>query len=158
MLKKIHPIAGIIGFLTILTFWTATACSELFGSLESIAAVKAMILNGMFILIPSMVIVGASGISMGRHRKDAPARAKKKRMPFIAANGLVILLPAAFFLESRASVGTFDTAFYLVQVFELIAGAVNLSLMALSIRDGLAMGRKRRAAMAGAKSRARITL
>lgn len=45
-----------------------------------------MILKGMFILIPTMIIVGASGIAMGRRRKDAQAKAKKKRMPIIAAN------------------------------------------------------------------------
>jgi hypothetical protein len=144
MLRRIHPIAGVIGFLTILTFWTSTAYSELFGSHNTIAAVKAMILNGMFILIPAMVVVGASGMSIGRRRKDAPARAKKKRMPIIAANGLLILLPAAFYLESKASAGAFDTTFYTVQVLELIAGATNLYLMGLSIRDGRAMGNRRR--------------
>lgn len=146
MLRRIHPIAGVIGFLTILTFWTSTAFSELFGTYDTIAAVKSMILTGMFILIPAMVIVGASGMSMGGRRKDAPARAKKKRMPFIAANGLLILLPAAFYLEAKASVGAFDTAFYSVQVLELIAGAANLALMGLSIRDGRAMGNRRRRA------------
>ena len=151
MLAKIHPIAGVTGFLTILAFWTSTAFSEVFGTHATIAAVKAMILNGMFILIPAMVIVGASGMSMGRRRKDAPVRAKKKRMPFIAANGLLILLPAAFYLEAKASAGSFDTTFYVVQALELIAGATNLFLMGLSIRDGRAMGNRRRLAMAKTK-------
>ena len=144
MIGKIHPIAGVIGFLTILTFWTSTAISELFGTYETVAAVKQMVLYGMFILVPSMAIVGASGMKMGSRRKDAPARAKKKRMPIIAANGLLILLPLAFFLESKASAGSFDTTFYTLQVVELVAGATNLILMALSIRDGRAMGQKRR--------------
>ena len=147
MLKVVHPIAGTIGFLTILMFWSSTVLSELFGTHETIADIKFMILTGMLILIPAMIIVGASGMSMGRRRKDAPARAKKKRMPYIAANGLIVLLPAAFFLEAKASAGVFDTIFYVVQVLELIAGAANLTLMGLSIRDGRAMGkRKRRAA------------
>jgi len=146
MLRKIHPIAGVVGFLTILTFWTSTAYSEMFAPHDTIAAVKAMILNGMFILIPAMIIVGASGMSLAQRRKDAPARAKKKRMPFIAANGLLILLPAAFYLEAKANAGSFDAAFYVVQVLELIAGAANLTLMGLSIRDGRAMGNRRRQA------------
>lgn len=146
MLRIVHPIAGTIGFLMILTFWTSTAVSEVFGTHETIAAVKTMILTGMYVLIPAMVIVGASGMSMGRRRKDAPARAKKKRMPFIAANGLFILLPAAFYLEAKANAGVFDSGFYAVQVLELIAGATNLALMGLSIRDGRAMGNRRRRA------------
>ncbi len=62
-----------------------------------------------------------------------------KRMPFIAANGLLILLPAAIFLAQWASAGLFDSRFYLVQSIELFAGAFNLILMSLNIRDGLKM-------------------
>lgn len=139
MRTKIHAAAGVIGFLCILTFWTSTAFSELFASHETVAAVKAMILRGMFILIPAMVIVGASGMSMGAKRQDALAISKKRRMPIIALNGLLILLPSAFFLASKAAAGAFDTAFYTIQGVELLAGAVNLSLIGLNIRDGLRM-------------------
>lgn len=144
MKPKFHAFAGLIGFFTILTFWTSTVLSELFGSHETIAAVKGMILYGMIILIPAMAVAGASGMKMGRRRKDAPAIAKKRRMPFIAANGLLILVPAAFFLEANANAGTFDGTFYTIQVLELAAGAVNLFLMGLNIRDGLAMSRQRK--------------
>lgn len=145
MKTKLHATAGVIGFLTILMFWTATVYSELLGGEAMIASVKGMILNGMIVLIPAMAIAGASGMAIGRRRKDAPARAKKKRMPIIAANGLLILVPAAFFLEAKASAGAFDTLFYVVQGVELLAGAANLSLMGLNIRDGRRMARQRRA-------------
>jgi len=139
MKSKIHAAAGLVGFLAIATFWSSTAISELFGSQEMVVTVKTMILNGMWVLIPAMVIVGASGMAMGKRRRDAPAVAKKRRMPVIALNGLLILLPAAFYLQSKATAGSFDMQFYLVQTLELIAGAVNLTLMALNIRDGLMM-------------------
>ncbi len=144
MVRVIHPIAGVVGFLTILTFWTSTLISELFTSYSTVAVVKSMIVNGLFLLIPAMAIVGATGISMGRRRKDAQALAKKKRMPFIAANGLLILVPAALYLNAKAAAGSFDTSFYLIQVIELIAGATNLTLMGMSIRDGRAMAARRR--------------
>ncbi|WP_120499894.1 hypothetical protein [Roseovarius sp. EL26] len=139
MKKRIHAIAGGIGFLMIFLFWTSTAFSELFASHETIAAIKGLILKGMFVLIPAMAIVGGSGMAMGRRRKDAPARAKKKRMPIIALNGLLILLPAAWFLAGKAAAGEFDSTFYIVQAVELIAGAANLTMMGLNIRDGLKM-------------------
>lgn len=139
MKRKIHAAAGLIGFLAIATFWTSTAVSELLGSQEMVVAAKTMILNGMFVLIPAMVIVGASGMVMGKRRRDAPAMTKKKRMPVIALNGLLILLPAAVYLQLKAVAGSFDTQFYLVQALELLAGAVNLTLMGLNIRDGLTM-------------------
>lgn len=139
MKTRIHAIAGGVGFLMILLFWTSTAISELFANQETIAAVKALILKGMFILIPAMVIAGGSGTMMGKNRSDALAGAKKKRMPIIAANGLLILLPAAWFLAGKAAAGEFDIIFYTVQAVELIGGAANLTMMGLNIRDGLTM-------------------
>lgn len=146
MKTKIHAIAGVIGFITILLFWASTFFSELLASHETVYIVKTMILKGMFVLIPAMIVVGASGMNLGRKRKDVQARAKKKRMPVIAINGLVILVPAAIYLQAKASQGDFDTTFYAVQVIELIAGASNLILMGLNIRDGRAMARRRIAA------------
>ncbi len=145
MKTRFHAIAGAIGFLMIFIFWTSTAISELFASHTTVAVVKASILKGMFILIPAMVIAGGSGMAMGRKRKDALTRAKKRRMPIIALNGLLILLPAAWFLAGKAAAGEFDGTFYTVQVVELIAGAANLTMMGMNIRDGLKMtGRIRR--------------
>jgi hypothetical protein len=37
MIRRIHVAAGVIGFLTILTFWSSTVASELFGSHEAVA-------------------------------------------------------------------------------------------------------------------------
>jgi hypothetical protein len=66
-------------------------------------------------------------------------------MPLIAANGLLVLIPSALFLASKASAGEFDTAFYAVQAIELAAGAANIMLLGLNMRDGLKMsGRLRR--------------
>ncbi|MCR9087855.1 MAG: hypothetical protein NXH97_14055 [Rhodobacteraceae bacterium] len=145
MKTRIHAIAGGIGFVMILLFWASTAISELFANHETVAAVKAMILRGMFILIPAMAIAGGTGMALGQKRKDALTRAKKTRMPVIALNGLVILLPAAWFLAGKAAAGEFDSTLYAVQVVELIAGAANLTMMGLNIRDGLRMtGRIRR--------------
>lgn len=145
MKTKVHAIAGCIGFLMILLFWTSTAISEVFASHETVTLVKEAILKGMFILVPAMVVVGGSGMSLGRKRKDPLTRAKKTRMPVIALNGLLILVPAAWFLATKAAAGEFDSTFYTVQVIELIAGGTNLTMMGLNIRDGLKMtGRIRR--------------
>lgn len=82
-------------------------------------------------------------MNLGRRRKDAPALAKEKRMPFIAANGLIVLLLATFYLQGKAAYGEFDMMFYAGQVLELVAGATNLTLMGLNIRDGRARARRR---------------
>ena len=61
MIPSIHAAAGVIGFLCILTFWASTAASELFGSDESIVAVKQAVLWGMWLLVPSMAAAGGTG-------------------------------------------------------------------------------------------------
>ena len=74
---------------------------------------------------------------MSRKRQGRLVALKMKRMPFIAANGLLILMPCAIVLNQWASEGSIDTRFYFVQVIELIAGITNLALMGLNMRDGL---------------------
>jgi hypothetical protein len=86
-------------------------------------------------------------------RKGRLVDAKKKRMPFIAVNGLLVLVPCAIVLNRWAAAASFDTAFYVVQSIELVAGAVNLALMGLNARDGLRMaGRLRSKPTAAAKA------
>lgn len=135
----IHAAAGSFALLTIFSFWISTLISELFAANETIALVKLLILKAMFILIPAMMIVGASGMSLGGKCQDKLSLQKKRRMPIIALTGILILLPAAFYLEMKAATGAFDTWFYVIQIIELIAGASNLSLLFLNMRDGLKM-------------------
>lgn len=137
MKTKIHAIAGVVGFLTIATFWTSTLVTELVGSHEAIATLKSNILWGMIILIPALAITGGSGMSLGQGRTAKRVITKKKRMPFIAMNGLLVLLPSAVYLAIKANAGEFDPIFYAVQSIELCAGAINLALIGLNIRDGL---------------------
>jgi hypothetical protein len=137
MLKKIHPAAGAVAILTIATFWTSTVLSELSGSKETIAAVKTAIPWGFFLLIPALAAAGGSGVFLSKGARGGLIGVKFRRMPIIAANGLLVLIPAALFLAFKARAGEFDTAFYAVQAIELIAGAVNIALLSLNMRDGL---------------------
>ena len=145
MLKLIHPVAGVVALLTIATFWLSTALCELFASPATVATVKSAIPWGFLLLIPALAAAGGSGYRLANGRRGGPVGAKLKRMPWIAANGIAILIPSAFFLASKAAAGEFDRMFYAVQAIELIAGAVNLTLLGLNMRDGLKMkGRLRR--------------
>jgi hypothetical protein len=145
MKKIFHPIAGTIAMLCIGSFWMATLVSELFLTQEAIVLVKHSILQAMWIMIPAMAATGGSGFALSGERKGNLLAAKKLRMKIIAANGLLILLPCAFYLYGKAAAGEMDTSFYALQALELVAGAINLSLMALNFRDGLKLsGRLRR--------------
>jgi len=137
MLKRLHPVAGVLALLTILTFWMTTILAETFGATATVVAVKTAIPWGFLLLIPALAAAGGSGFALGRQRSGALIARKRRRMPFIAANGLLILIPSALFLSFKAQAGEFDWLFYAVQALELIAGAVNIALLGLNLRDGL---------------------
>ena len=136
MKRKLHPIAGVLAILIIAAFWVSTLGSELFGTEDDIRTVKLMIPWGFLVLIPSLVLAGGTGHVLGRGRTDPLIARKSKRMPFIAVNGIVILIPAALFLAHKADAYVFDATFYAVQVLELVMGALNIALLGLNLVDG----------------------
>ncbi|MES0809467.1 hypothetical protein ABLO27_08305 [Roseibium sp. SCPC15] len=145
MPKIIHPIAGAVAFLTIATFWLSTVTVELIGTEAQVTAVKTAIPWGLLVLVPAMIAVGGSGFFLAGKRRGGVLGLKARRMPIIGANGVLVLVPAALFLAFKANAGEFDSTFYTVQALELIAGATNLTLMGLSMRDGFKLsGRFRR--------------
>ena len=145
MIKIIHPVAGLLAILTIATFWLSTALSELFASQAIVTAVKTAIPWGFLLLIPALMAAGGSGFALAKGRRGGLIGAKMTRMPLIAANGILVLIPSALFLASKARAAEFDIGFYTVQTLELAAGAVNIALLGLNMRDGLKMkGRLRR--------------
>jgi hypothetical protein len=139
MIKIVHPIAGTLAILTIATFWLSTALSELFGAQAVVTAVKTAIPWGFLLLIPSLAAAGGSGLALAKGRRAGLVGAKIKRMPLIAANGILVLIPSALFLAFKAKAAEFDAAFYTVQALELAAGATNITLLGLNMRDGLTM-------------------
>lgn len=148
MIKLLHPIAGTLAFLTIAAFWLSTAASELFGSEAMIIRVKMTIPWGFLVLIPALAAAGGTGFKLSGGQRTGVVGAKAKRMPLIALNGLLVLVPAAFFLAYKADLGSLDTSFYLVQGLELVAGAANLTLLGLNMRDGLTLRARRRGGQA----------
>jgi hypothetical protein len=147
MFKLIHPMAGGVALVTIATFWLSTAFSEVFGSEGMVVAVKTVIPWGFLLLIPAIALAGGTGFGLANGRRGGLVGAKIKRMQLIGANGVLVLIPSALFLASKASTASFDSAFYAVQAIELAAGAANITLLGLNMRDGLKMkGRLRRKA------------
>ncbi len=146
MKKTVHPLAGGVAILMIATFWLSTAISELSGSEPFVVFVKTLIPWGFIILIPALAAVGGTGIALSGGRSGGLVGKKRKRMPIIAANGVLILIPSALFLAAKAKAGDFDATFYAVQMVELAAGAVNLWLLTKNALDGRKLTARRRSA------------
>lgn len=143
MIKLVHPAAGALAMAMIAGFWLSTAVSELFAGPATVTTVKTLIPYGFVVLIPALAATGLTGRGLAKRFRGPIVAAKQKRMAVIAANGILVLVPSALFLSYKAQAGAFDTAFYAVQAVELVAGAVNLSLLALNMRDGLRLSRRR---------------
>ena len=136
MSRLVHVIAAVVATACIATFWISTAVAELFLAAESVVRVKQLVVQGLAILIPALVMTGASGARLARGRSGALITRKRTRMKVAAFNGLAILVPSAFYLRHLAEAGMFDATFVAVQLLELAAGGVNLWLLALNARDG----------------------
>lgn len=135
--------------LLIVAFWTSTLVSELFLDAAAIAAVKHHIaVYGLGCLIVLMAMTGGSGFALSKDRKGRLIDEKKKRMPLIGINGVLIMIPAAIFLNSKAAAGALDTWFYAVQAVELAVGLVQLILMGKNFRAGLRLSGRLRSARA----------
>ena len=146
MKSRIHAGAGILAIGLVASFMTATVTVEALGDDEAVLWVKTAILAALLLLIPSVMVAGASGRSLARGRTSPLLKAKKRRTAAVAVVGLGVLLPAAVVLRGLAAAGDFGTTFVTVQAVELAGGAVNLTLLGLNARAGrtLTAARRRR--------------
>jgi len=147
-IRVVHLVAGIVGCLTIAAFWLATVAVEIAGDQTTIAAVKQGILWGLVVLVPALAATGGSGFNLGGRSKAGAIAIKRRRMVAVALNGLLVLVPSAFFLAGRAEAGDFGAGFIVVQWIELAAGAVNMTLIGLNMRDGFRLTAGRRSSHA----------
>jgi len=152
-MRVVHPVAGTIALVCVCCFWLSTVAAEIlafaFGGdamVPLVVAVKTAIPFGFIILVPALIATTVSGFRLNAGRSAPLTRQKQRRMPFIIVTGVVILIPSAIYLAAAARAHSFGNVFILVQAIELIAGAVNISLLRLNMRDGQQMKAERVAA------------
>ena len=143
MKSVLHAASGALAMLCIASFWISTAVSELFLAHPAVAFVKRATVFGLFLLVPLLILTGLTGMMLGKGRREPLIAKKTRRMRVIAANGLLVMLPAALILNGMAAAGRFDAAFFAVQSLELAVGIVQMVLMGLNLRDGLMLSGKR---------------
>lgn len=145
-MKKIalcHRLAAMMSCALLLAFWLSTILSEIFGSLACIIAVKYLISYAIFLLIICFMMTAITGMKLSQKSNNPIIKKKKIRMPFIALNGLFILMPSAFFLKNAALHQQFNTVFWFVQSIELIFGAINIILVFQNISFGIKLKKQR---------------
>lgn len=141
-LALVHKRAGFAALTLISSFFAASLLVEIFGTAAQIATVKQGIVYALGVLIPLMAATGLSGRALARGRPhDTLLRAKQRRMRLMALNAVLILIPLAVTLNIMAQRHDFSLTFALLQALELLAGALNVTLMIRNIRDGCALAR-----------------
>jgi hypothetical protein len=143
---RIHLVASVAALAIVASFLVSSAAVKVFGDESDIRAAKRWILAMLVVLIPVMAAAGVSGRRLAGRSRAAVVRRKLRRMQAIGATGLLVLVPCAIALQRLAAQNDFGLAFATVQGVELLGGTVNLTLLILNFRDGMALRTKRTAA------------
>jgi hypothetical protein len=145
LIVRVHLIASVVAVACVGSFIFMSLAVEAIGNDGAIRAAKQVILYGLALLVPALACAGITGRRLaGRSRAPLVAR-KLRRMKMIAATGILVLVPCAITLNQLAGARSLGLGFAIVQLAELLAGTANLTLLTLNLRDGLALGAKRRA-------------
>lgn len=133
----LHLAGSLLALGLIASFWLATAAAELALDLASVRFVKHAILSGIALLVPALIVTGATGRLLAGKAPVGFAAKKLFRMKLVAATGIAVLVPCAFVLAHLADRGALGPLFYAFQSLELAAGASNLLLLFKNAREGL---------------------
>jgi hypothetical protein len=154
-LRVLHAAASTLGLLIITLFFVSSVAAEIAGDRGTIVLVKTGIVYALFSLVPVMAVAGASGKRLAGTSRAPVILRKMRRMKLVAINAFVLLIPCAVTLYWLASHGRFGWQFAAVQTVELLAGAMNIVLLGLNLRDGLGMraARSRGARNSAARTR-----
>ncbi len=154
-LRVLHAAASTLGLVIITAFLLSSVIAEIAGDRKTIVLVKTGIAYALFALVPVMAVAGASGNRLAGTSRAPVILRKMRRMKLVALNAAVVLIPCAITLYWMASHGRFGPGFAAVQGMELVAGAANVVLLGLNLRDGLGMrgARSRGTRTAAARTR-----
>jgi hypothetical protein len=139
LLRRVHAVAAAVAVLLPSTFLMASVAAELSGMVGLVAGVKRGVLLAIPLLVIAMAVTVLSGRRLAGRSRHPTVRRKMARIKVIAPTAVLVLVPAAVVLDRLASVGAFGPTFLAVQGLELVAGAVNVTLLLLNVRDGLAL-------------------
>jgi len=143
VLVRIHLAAAAGALAVISTFLVSSTVIEIIGDPGEVRSLRHAILLALPLLIGCLAASALTGRRLAGRSRAPVVRRKQRRMQVVAAVGLVVLVPCAVALNYLAGSATADRLASVLEITELLAGAVNLALLALNFRDGRGMTRRR---------------
>ena len=138
LLVGLHVTATGVATLVIATFFISSLLAELSGDLNGIKLVKRCILYALPILILAMPTLAITGSKLAGNTSTKYVKRKKRRMKLVMLQGL-LLIGLAVFLYYQSHMKSINDTFLIAQSAELIFGLINLTLIGLNAKDGLAL-------------------
>lgn len=138
-LRTLHAAGSTLGLVIITAFFVSTIIAEIGGDPGTIIRVKTGIFYALFALVPIMAVAGATGRRLAGKSQAPVVQRKMRRMRLVGINAALVLVPCVVALYWLASHGSLGRVFTAVQAAELAAGAANIVLLGLNLRDGLRM-------------------
>lgn len=145
-LVRAHLAAAVGALALIAIFLLSSTVTELIGTAGDIHLVRQWIVLGLPVLIGCLAIAALSGRRLARHSRAAVIRRKQRRMQIVATAGIVVLVPCALVLDHLTASASAGGVVAALEIGEILAGALNLMLLALNFRDGRRLTRPRRPA------------
>ena len=152
ILVRVHLAAAVGALVIISAFLVSSAATELFGSPGDVRVLRHVILLGLPLLIGCLAATALTGRRLAGRSRAPVVRRKQRRMQAVAAAGLMVLVPCAVALNYLAG----SAAAGVLEITEIVAGGLNLALLALNFRDGRGLTRRRRSARLSRPARAQM--
>ena len=142
-LVRIHLAAAVGALALIATFLVSSAVTELTGSAGDVHSLRQRIVLGLPLLIGCLAAAALTGRRLARNSRAAVIRRKQRRMQVVAAIGIIMLVPCALILDARTAGASAGSVVIALEIAETLAGALNLTLLLLNVRDGRRLSRPR---------------
>jgi hypothetical protein len=142
-LVRIH-LGGSTGALAIITaFLASSAVIELLGDPGDVRVLRHGVLLGLPLLVACLAAAALTGRRLAGRSRAPAVRRKRRRMQIVAAAGLLVLIPCAVILDFLAGSAHAGVLAGALEITEIVAGGLNLALLALNFRDGRGLARRR---------------
>lgn len=114
----------------------ASLVVEIWNSQGAIVSVKALVLQAVLFLLALLCFTTILGLSLGKMRQGNIVQAKRKRVVWLFAITIFVLLPIAYVLNEYTMQGQFNWFYIVLQTIEYAFDIICLVILGLNIRDG----------------------